>query len=90
MDAEAVRTVLDVMTLFDVVRECLLRASSSAWGLRSANAIHLATALRLDAHDLVADDAEMQAAAREAGLRVTAPLPSSCPDDEGCWSPGPA
>jgi len=42
-------------------------------GLCSADAIHLATDLRLDAHDLVADDAEMQVAARKAGLRVTAP-----------------
>lgn len=81
LDAEAVRTVLDVMTLIDIVREDLLRASSSAWGLRSADAIHLATALRLDVDDLVTDDAEMQVAAREAGLRVTAPPLRELTDD---------
>lgn len=73
LDPESVRTVLEVISLVDVAREDMLHASSAAWGLRSADAIHLATALRLDVDDIVTYDAEMQFAARDVGLRVAAP-----------------
>jgi predicted nucleic acid-binding protein len=41
--------------------------------LRSADAIHLATAIRLQADLLVAYDTELLAAAVEAGLDVASP-----------------
>lgn len=73
LDAQAVRTVLDSVALVDVARDDLLRAASSAWGLRSADAIHLATALRLDVDELVAYDHELCDAAEAAGLRAIGP-----------------
>lgn len=73
LDPASVRTVLDSVALVDVRREDLLRAASSAWGLRSADAIHLATALRLDVDELVAYDHELRAAAEAAGLRCAGP-----------------
>lgn len=41
--------------------------------LRSADAIHLATAIRLQADVLAAYDVELVAAAAEAGLRTQSP-----------------
>lgn len=73
LDAQAVRTVLDSVGLVDVRRDDLLRAASSAWGLRSADAIHLATALRLDVDDVVAYDHELCEAAEAAGLGTFSP-----------------
>lgn len=73
LDLDAVREVLDAVSLVDVARDDLLRAASSAWGLRSADAIHLATALRLDVDELIAYDHELAAAARDAGLRAASP-----------------
>lgn len=74
IDPEALRVVLDAVTLIDVERDDLLRAASSAWGLRSADAIHLATALRLDVDELLTYDAELRDVAREVGLRVGGPV----------------
>lgn len=73
LDPGAVRTVLDSVALIDVLRDDLLHAASSAWGLRSADAIHLATALRLDVDQIVASDQELCAAAEKAGLRAVSP-----------------
>ncbi|MBK7721216.1 MAG: type II toxin-antitoxin system VapC family toxin [Austwickia sp.] len=73
LDPHAVQAVLDAVLLVDIARDDLLRAASSAWGLRSADAIHLATALRLDADELIAYDRELLAAAQDAGLRTTTP-----------------
>jgi prevent-host-death family protein len=41
--------------------------------LRSADAIHLATALRVDARAMVVYDEELRSAAMTAGIRVLAP-----------------
>lgn len=73
IDAAAVNGVLDAVTLVDLDRGDLLRAATSSWGLRSADAIHLAVALRLEVDTLIAYDEELSTSARLVGLRVVAP-----------------
>jgi predicted nucleic acid-binding protein len=51
------------------------RAASSMWRLCSADAIHLATALRVEAVELVTYDYELAEASRWIGLHVCAPAP---------------
>ncbi|WP_344753964.1 type II toxin-antitoxin system VapC family toxin [Gryllotalpicola koreensis] len=68
----AIATVLDAVTLVDLTRGDLLAAGTHA-PLRSNDAIHLATALRVGVDEIVAYDAELAATARTAGLRVLAP-----------------
>lgn len=70
---EAVNAVLDAIDVFDVIRDDLVRAGTSGWGLRSADAIHLAAALRIGADELITYDSELAAAARLAGLEVSQP-----------------
>ncbi|SHF76960.1 hypothetical protein SAMN05443575_0853 [Jatrophihabitans endophyticus] len=69
----AVEQVLDTVTLVDLTRGDLLTAGTLPGGLRSADALHLAVALRVAADDMVTYDAELAAAARSAGLRVRDP-----------------
>lgn len=69
---EAITTVLDALVLVDLTRGDLLAAGTHA-PLRSNDAIHLATALRLGVDEIVSFDAELNRAAAAAGLRVTAP-----------------
>ena len=73
IDAGGVNAVLDGLHLVDLERDDLLRAGSSSWGLRSADAIHLAVALRVGAMELVAYDAELCTVAEQAGLTSSAP-----------------
>ncbi|AKT50967.1 type II toxin-antitoxin system VapC family toxin [Arsenicicoccus sp. oral taxon 190] len=73
LDPVSVRDTLDAVTLVDVTRDDLMRAASSGWGLRSADAIHLATALRLDVDEMLTYDDELAAAAQRAGLRANGP-----------------
>ncbi len=68
-----VNAVLEGLALVDLERTDLIRAGSSAWGLRSADAIHLAVALRVEADELVAYDVELGAVASRAGLAVASP-----------------
>ncbi|UNX55365.1 type II toxin-antitoxin system VapC family toxin [Georgenia sp. TF02-10] len=70
---DAVNGVLDAVGLIDLKREDLHRAATSAWGLRSADAIHLATALRIHADQLVSYDDELTATAADAGLPTASP-----------------
>lgn len=70
---DAVATVLDVVNLVDVTRGDLLGAGTHA-PLRSNDAIHLATALRLGVDEVVTYDDELARAAVSAGLRVVAPV----------------
>lgn len=70
---QSVKQVLDALTLADVERVDMLRAATSRWGLRSADAIHLATALRLECDVLVAYDRELLDAGTAAGLTVSHP-----------------
>lgn len=72
-DVTAVNAVLEMITLADVTREDLDRAATSGWGLRSVDAIHLATALRMQSEVLAAYDRELCAAGESAGLRLLRP-----------------
>jgi hypothetical protein len=72
IDPAAVKSVLDAVTLVDVTRGDLLIAGVQA-PLRSNEAIHLATAFRLGADEIVTYDAELAARADLAGLAVCAP-----------------
>ena len=69
---DSVAAVLDTVTLVDVTRGDLMSAATHA-PLRSNDAIHLATALRLGVDEILTYDAELAHAARDAGLRVVAP-----------------
>lgn len=71
--AEPVNTVLSGINLVDVARSDLLYAAALPGRLRSADAIHLASAIRLQANTLVAYDAELLAAAVDAGVGVLSP-----------------
>ncbi|MEF2976250.1 type II toxin-antitoxin system VapC family toxin [Subtercola sp. YIM 133946] len=72
IEAASISIVLDAVTLVDVTRGDLLAAGTHA-PLRSNDAIHLATALRLGADEIVTYDDELARAADAAGLRVVAP-----------------
>ena len=69
---DAITAVLETITLVDVIRGDLLAAGTHA-PLRSNDAIHLATALRIGADEIVTYDAELARAAASAGIRVVAP-----------------
>ncbi|HJQ00322.1 MAG TPA: type II toxin-antitoxin system VapC family toxin [Jatrophihabitans sp.] len=73
IDVDSVTVVLDVVTLVDLTRGDLLTAGALPGRLRSNDAIHLATALRVGADELVSYDVELAAAARLAGLGVVQP-----------------
>jgi len=69
---DAIAGVLDVVNLVDVTRGDLLAAGTHA-PLRSNDATHLATALRLGVDEIVTYDDELARAAASAGIRVVAP-----------------
>jgi predicted nucleic acid-binding protein len=68
----AVTSIVDVLDLVDVTRGDLLAAGLHA-PLRSNDAIHLATALRLGVDEIVTYDVELARSARAAGIRIVAP-----------------
>lgn len=68
-----VNSVLGGINLVDLVRSDLMYAAALPGGLRSADAIHLAAAIRLQSDLLVAYDADLLAAAVDAGLNVLSP-----------------
>ncbi|MCA4134001.1 type II toxin-antitoxin system VapC family toxin [Arthrobacter sp. M4] len=68
-----VNQVLTAINLVDVARPDLMYAAALPGRLRSADAIHLATAIRLQSDVLVAYDIELLAAAVDAGLTVLSP-----------------
>jgi predicted nucleic acid-binding protein len=70
---EPVNTVLGAINLVDVARSDLMYAAALPGRLRSAGAIHLAVAIRLQSDVMVAYDAKLLAAAVEAGLNVLSP-----------------
>jgi uncharacterized protein len=70
---EAVTDVLSAVALVDLESGDLTTAPLLPGRLRSADAIHLATALRVDARAMAVYDAELAAAASAAGLRVLSP-----------------
>jgi len=69
---DAITAALETVTLIDVTRGDLLAAGTHA-PLRSNDAIHLATALRIGADEIVTYDGELARAATSAGIRVVAP-----------------
>ena len=69
---DSIALLLDTVTLVDITRGDLLSAGTHA-PLRSNDAIHLATALRIGADEVVTYDAELSKAATAAGLTVIAP-----------------
>ena len=70
---EPVISVLGAINLVDVARSDLMYAAALPGRLRSADAIHLAAAIRLQCDVMVAYDAELLAAAVEAGMNVLSP-----------------
>jgi predicted nucleic acid-binding protein len=70
---ELVNEVLGGFNLMDVSRSDFMYAAAMPGRLRSADAIHLAAAIRVQADVLVAYDAELLAAAVHAGLGVESP-----------------
>jgi predicted nucleic acid-binding protein len=73
LPAELIITVLDGINLVDLARSDLMYAAAMPGRLRSADAIHLAAAIRLQTDMLVAYDQELVAAATEAGLIALSP-----------------
>jgi predicted nucleic acid-binding protein len=70
---DQVNDVLAGLNLVDVTRSDLMYASALPRQLRSADAIHLATAIRLQVDSVVAYDQELCLAAKESGLTTTSP-----------------
>ena len=68
IEHEAVSEVLSAIALIDIENGDLITAPLLPGRLRSADAIHLATALRLNARAMVVYDAELRAASRTAGI----------------------
>ena len=66
-------SVLGGINLVDLARSDLMYAAALPGKLRSADAIHLAAAIRLQPDVMVAYDSELLAAAVEAGLDVLSP-----------------
>ena len=73
LPAELVNAVLNGINLVDLVRSDLTYAAALPGKLRSADAIHVAAAIRLEADMLVAFDKELLKAATEAGLKTVTP-----------------
>lgn len=73
LPADVINKVLGGINLVDVARSDLMYAAALPGGLRSADAIHLATATRLQADRLVAYDRELVSAAADAGITVLTP-----------------
>jgi predicted nucleic acid-binding protein len=71
--ASLVTAVLKGVNLVDVTRSDFLIAAALPGRLRSADALHLATALRLQTDVLVTYDGELAEAAVQAGLTVSSP-----------------
>lgn len=73
MPFELVNAVLAGINLVDVSRSDLMYAAALPRQLRSADAIHLATAIRLQSDTVVAYDQELLLAAMESGLTTASP-----------------
>ena len=71
--SELVNAALGGINLVDLARSDLMYAAALPGRLRSAGAMHLASAIRLQVDVLVAYDAELLAAAVDAGINVLSP-----------------
>lgn len=72
IERSAAQLVLAAIDLVEVTRGDLITAGTLT-PLRSHDAIHLATSLRLPVDEMITYDAELAEAARAAGLVVIAP-----------------
>ncbi|MFP3578759.1 type II toxin-antitoxin system VapC family toxin [Arthrobacter sp. SIMBA_036] len=70
---DVVNAALAGINLVDVTRSDLMYAAAMPRQLRSADAIHLATAIRLQADSMLAYDSELLLAAVETGITTTSP-----------------
>jgi predicted nucleic acid-binding protein len=73
IEHEAVSEVLSALALVDIENGDLTTAPLLPGRLRSADAIHLATALRLNARAMVVYDTELRTASRTAGIEAVSP-----------------
>lgn len=73
LEHDTVSEVLSAIALVDVENADLRMAGLLPGRLRSADAIHLATALRLNARAIVLYDGELRAACQAAGLDTISP-----------------
>lgn len=73
IDLASVGAVLDAVTLIDLTRGDLLTAGALPGRLRSNDAMHLATALRVGVDEIITYDRELADAAAGAGVFVAAP-----------------
>ncbi len=73
IDHDAVSEVLSAIALVDLESGDLTTAPLLPGRLRSADAIHLATALRLNARAMVVYDRELLIASRSAGINAFCP-----------------
>jgi uncharacterized protein len=73
LEHEVVSEVLSTVALVDIESGDLTTAPLLPGRLRSADAIHLAAALRLNARTMVVYDAELRAASRTAGIETVSP-----------------
>ena len=73
LPSELITTVLGGINLVDLARSDLMYAAAMPGRLRSADAIHLAAAIRLQTDVLIAYDLELANAATEAGLNALSP-----------------
>jgi uncharacterized protein len=73
IEHESVSGVLSAIALVDVESGDLTTAPLLPGCLRSADAIHLATALRLNARAMAVYDTELRAASRTAGIETFSP-----------------
>lgn len=79
LPAQLINTVLGGINLVDLARSDLLYAAAMPGRLRSADAIHLATAIRLQTDVLVAYDVGLVTAGTDAGLSTLSPVPCRRP-----------
>lgn len=73
LPSQVINSVVSGINLVDLARSDLMYAAAMPGKLRSADAIHLAAAIRLQTDLLVAYDVELLTAATDAGLAVLAP-----------------
>ena len=73
VDRDAVAALLSTQALVDVERSDLLTGPLLPGRLRSADALHLATALRVGADAMVVYNRELAAATEGAGIDVLSP-----------------
>lgn len=73
VDRASVGAVLDAVTLIDLTRGDLLTAGTLPGRLRSNDAMHLATALRVGVDEIITYDRELTDAATVAGIAVATP-----------------